>query len=563
MPVADEYDAIVLGAGAAGMTAAAVAAAEGMRVLLIEKSAQVGGTTALSGGMAWVPANAKMREAGRPDSLEQARLYLSHTVSGSFNEPLRAAFLANADAAVAYLEQKTSLRFRPVLAYPDYYPSLPGATGGGRVLEPVPFDGRALGENFRLLRRPLPEFMLFGGMMIDRADLRHLRNAGRSWRSAGRVASLIARYGWQRLLADRGSSLYLGNALAARLLHSLLRHNVELALNTHVADLVCENGKVAGVTVAHERRGGGRKQVRARRGVVLATGGFSHGRGMRQKYLPAEAGMLSAACPDNTGDGLALGTAAGGRVCEQNADGAFWAPVSRFTRRDGSPGIFPHTVTDRGKPGVIAVDRRGRRFTNEARSYHEFVRAMFRRGDDGSCIPAYLICDRRFLWRYGLGAVKPFSFSVREHVRSGYLIEAQTIGALAGALGIDAGALVDTVTRYNEGARDGIDREFGRGSDIYQRYMGDADHAPNPCVAPIEHAPFYAIVLYPGDLGTASGLVTDENARVLDAAGRPIGNLYACGNDMSSIMNGAYPGPGITLGPALTFGYIAAKHMAA
>jgi succinate dehydrogenase/fumarate reductase flavoprotein subunit len=563
MRIADEYDAIVLGAGAAGMTAAAVAAAEGLRVLLIEKSAQVGGTTATSGGMVWIPANAKMADAGIADTVEQARLYLSHSVPGGFNEHLRSAFLASADAAIAYLERNTSVRLKPVVDYPDYYPDLPGATRGGRVLEPVAFDGRMLGKHFRLLRSPLPEFMLFGGMMVDRADIRHFRNAGRSSVSAARVARLVARYGWQRLFAERGTLLYLGNALAARLLHSLLRLNVELALNTEVAGLISDSGKVAGVTLAHVRNSeAGGRDIRASRGVVLATGGFSHNLPMRRRYLPAAAETLSAACPTNTGDGLRLGGEMGGRVCDRNADNAFWTPVSHFARRDGSQGVFPHTVTDRGKPGVIAVNRRGRRFTNEARSYHEFVRAMFRGDNDGPCIPAYLVCDRRFLWRYGLGAVKPFALSLREHLRSGYLVRGQTIGALALALGIDAEPLAATLARYNEGARDGMDPQFGRGSDAYQRYLGDADHKPNPCVASIEHPPFYAVAVHPGDLGTAAGLLTDENARVLDGGGTPIGNLYACGNDMSSIMNGAYPGPGITLGPALTFGYLAAKHMA-
>jgi succinate dehydrogenase/fumarate reductase flavoprotein subunit len=563
MPVAEEYDAVVLGAGAGGMTAAAVAAAEGLRVLLIEKSTQIGGTTAVSGGMVWIPANAKMRVAGLVDSLHRARDYLRQCVPGNFNENLRSVFLASGDAAIAHLEQRTSVRFRPVVNYPDYYPDLPGATAGGRVLEPVPFDGRKLGKHFRLLRPPLPEFMLFSGMMVDRADIPHFRSAGRSLRSATRVARLIARYAWQRLSADRGTSLYLGNALAARLLHSLLQLDVEVALRSEVAGLIYENDKVAGVTLAHARNGdAGTKHIRAKRGVVLATGGFSHDQQMRARYLPAGAGTLSAACADNTGDGLRLGTSAGGRMCEENADPAFWTPVSRFRRRDGSQGVFPHTVTDRGKPGVIAVNRRGRRFTNEAQSYHEFVRAMFRGDNEGSCVPAYLICDRRFLWRYGLGAVKPFSWLVGEHVRRGYLVPGQTISALAGALGIDAERLESTVARYNEDAREGIDREFGRGSDVYQRYLGDADHKPNPCVAPIEHPPFYAVAVYPGDLGTATGLLTDENAQVLDHAGTPIGNLYACGNDMNSIMNGAYPGPGITLGPALTFGYLAGKHMA-
>jgi len=563
MRIADEYDAIVLGAGAAGMTAAAVAATGGLRVLLIEKSAQVGGTTAISGGMVWIPANAKMAEAGIADTAEQARLYLRHCVPGGFNEHLRSAFLASADAAIAYLERNTSVRLKPVVNYPDYYPDLPGATGGGRVLAPVAFDGRMLGKHFRQLRPPLPEFMLFGGMMVDRADIPHFRKAGRSSLSAARVARLVARYGWQRLFADRGTSLYLGNALAARLLHSLLRQNVELALNTEVAGLINDSGKVAGVTLARVRNGeAGRRDIRAGRGVVLATGGFSQDPQMRARYLPDGAGNLSAACSSITGDGLRLGMLAGGGMCEQNADNAFWTPVSRFTRQDGSQGVFPHTVTDRGKPGVIAVNRSGRRFTNEAQSYHEFVRAMFRGDNDGPCIPAYLICDRRFLWRYGLGAVRPFALSLREYLRGGYLVRGQTIGALALALGIDAEPLAATLARYNEGARNGTDPEFGRGGDAYQRYLGDADHTPNPCVAPIEHPPFYAVAVHPGDLGTAAGLLADENARVLDGAGRPIDNLYACGNDMSSIMNGAYPGPGITLGPALTFGYLAAKHMA-
>jgi succinate dehydrogenase/fumarate reductase flavoprotein subunit len=563
MNIADEYDTIVLGAGAAGMTVAAVAAAEGLRVLLIEKSTQVGGTTATSGGMVWIPANAKMAKAGIEDTVEQAQLYLRHCVPGSFNEHLRSTFLARADAAIAYLERNTSVRFAPVANYPDYYPDLPGATRGGRVLEPVAFDGRMLGKNFRRLRRPLPELMLFGGMMVDRADIPHFRNAGRSFFSAARVARLIARYGRQRLFAHRGTSLYLGNALAARLLHSLLRLNVELALNTEVAGVIYASGKVAGVTIMRVRNAeAGRKDIRASKGVVLATGGFSQDPQMRARHLPAGAGILSAACSSITGDGLRLGMAAGGRMCEENAENAFWTPVSRFTRRDGSRGVFPHTVTDRGKPGVIAVNRSGRRFSNEAQSYHEFVRAMFRGDNDGPCIPAYLICDRRFLWRYGLGAVKPFALSLREHLGNGYLVRGQTIGALASALGIDAEPLAATLARYNEGARHGIDPEFGRGGNAYQRYLGDADHRPNPCVAPIEHPPFYAVAIYPGDLGTAAGLLTDENGRVLDGGGTPVGKLYACGNDMNSIMNGAYPGPGITLGPALTFGYLAAKHMA-
>lgn len=559
MNISNDYEVIVLGAGAGGMTAAAVAAAEGLKVLLIEKSGFFGGTTAISGGMVWIPANSKMVEAGLADTAEQAQVYLQQTVRGNFNENLRSIFLANADKAIAYLERKTSVRLKPVKLYPDYYPNLPGATTGGRVLEPVPFDGRALGEHFRLLRWPLPEFMLLGGMMIDRADVPYFRNAGRSFRSAAHVGRLFARYGWERLFAKRGASLYLGNALAGRLLHSLLTLKVDHCLNAAVSGLIYDGETIRGVTITN---GAGRKEIQAKRGVVLATGGFSHGLEMRAKYLPSSAGVLSAACASNTGDGIQLATLVGATVGDQNADNAFWTPVSRFIRRNGSEGIFPHTVTDRAKPGVIAVNRSGRRFTNEAVSYHEFVRAMFRAHNESPSIPSYLICDRRFLWKYGLGAVKPFSLSLREHIQSGYLMRGQTVRALALVLGVNADNLEVTVARFNRGARAGIDYDFDRGGDAYQRYLGDADNQPNPCVAAIESPPFYSVAVYPGDLGTAAGLVTDEHARVLGGANKPIKRLYACGNDMNSIMNGDYPGPGITLGPALTFGYLAAQHIA-
>jgi succinate dehydrogenase/fumarate reductase flavoprotein subunit len=501
-----------------------------------------------------------MVEAGIDDSIEQARLYLQHTVRGSCNESLRSAFLTNGNDALIYLESNTSVRLKPVKTYPDYYPDQPGATTGGRVLEPVPFDARALGEHFRLLRWPLPEFTLLRGMMIDRADIPHFRKLGRSWRSTARVIRLLARYGRERLSTNRGATLYLGNALAARLLHSLVTLKVEMRLSTIVAGLVRDDADaIAGVTIAH---GANQTMVRAKRGVVLATGGFPHAPKMRARHLPSTAGELSVACPSDTGDGIELAEAVGAASWFRNGDNAYWTPVSRFRRRNGEEALFPHTVTDRAKPGVIAVNRSGRRFTNEAVSYHEFVRAMFRAHNECPSIPCHLICDRRFIWKYGLGSIKPLTLSLRRHVSSGYLTAASTVGALAGELGLDADNLELTVARFNTAARAGVDDEFGRGSNAYQRFLGDPDHKPNPCVAPIEQPPFYAITIYPGDLGTAGGLVTDEHARVLDQAKRPIRRLYACGNDMSSIMNGDYPRPGITLGPALTFGYLAARHMA-
>jgi succinate dehydrogenase/fumarate reductase flavoprotein subunit len=565
----EEVDVIVLGAGAGGLAAACVAAAEGLQTLLIETSDFVGGTTAISGGMVWIPANPKMHDAGIEDSIDDARAYLEHCAPATRDTAAREAFLARGPEAIAYLEGRTALQLRPVTNYPDYYPNLPGATLGGRVLEPVDFDGYTLGRSFGLLRWPLPEFMLFGGMMIARADLPHFRNVLRSPRAALRVARLMLDYTWQRLFAPRGTRLVLGNALVGQLLKSALDLGVRLRLGTRATRVVMENGRAAGVEI---ESGSGRNagtqaeaqpmRIRARAGVVLATGGFSHDPGLRASLLPENVTAASPVCPSNAGDGLRIGVDAGGVIGTHNSQNAFWAPVSQFERADGSEGVFPHTVADRGKPGLIALTSAGERFTSEAVSYHEFVLAMFRGNAHGAAVPAYLICDRKSLWQYGLGAVKPFALTLEPHTANGYLVEAGTLDDLARRLEIDAAALAQTIATYNADARSGVDALFGLGSDPYQRYLGDRDHGPNPCMRPIETPPYYAIRLYPSDLGTIAGLMTDANARVLDADGRPIEGLYACGNDMNSIMDGAYPGPGITLGPALVFGYIAARGIA-
>lgn len=533
-------DAIVLGAGAGGLAAACAAAARGLRVLLLEKTAWVGGTAAVSGGMVWVPSD------------PEARTYLDVTLSAGVRPELIDAFLRCGPEAIAWLEAKTHLRLKPVPRYPDYYPSLPGATQSGRVLEPVGYDARSLGPDFALLRPPLPEFTLFGGMMIDRADLPHFRAVTRSPRSMARVARLLLRHVRERLAAPRGTSLVLGNALVARLLRSARELGVEIRTRIEVARLVQEGARVAGV----ELRDG--TKLLARRGVVLATGGFSHDAARRARWLPAGADAASPVCDGDRGDGLRLGESAGGRVPEGNLHNAYWTPLSKFRRADGSAAVFPHTVADRGKPGLIAVDARGERFASEAVSYHEFALAMFRAG----AIPAFLLCDRRSLWQYGLGAVRPFTLRLAPFLEQGYLAQGATLAGLAGRLGVDREGLERTVARYNADAEVGVDTRFNLGGDVYQRFLGDAAHGPNPCMRPVENAPFYAVRLVPSDLGTAAGLATDADARVLDAEGRPIAGLYACGNDMNSVMGGAYPGPGITLGPALVFGWIAARHLA-
>ena len=553
------YDVIVAGAGAGGMTAAAVAASQGLKVLLVEKTEHVGGTTAWSGGMVWIPANHQMRSAGLSDDLSLAEAYLDCTVPGADGADLRKVFLARGPEAIDYLEAHTEVRLRPVKIYPDYYSELSGATAGGRVLEPIAFDGLKLGHNFERLRPPLPEFTLFGGMMVNRLDIPHLRKAGRSLRSTLRTLRLICQYLLQRLRAPRGTTLHLGNALAARLYASLLSRNVEIIFGATITRLIIEDGKVSGAEITSSSCS---KSISARKGVVLATGGFSHDAQLRRQLFPVAAGFVSATCRGGTGDGLRLARANGATLATNVADPAYWVPASLFKRDDGSQGVFPHTVTDRAKPGVIAVNGAGRRFVNEALSYHEFVRAMLRDGNDVVDRPFHLICDRRFLWNYGFGRTQPFTRRISHFIKRGELIEANTLKELATAIGAEPAVLEATINAYNEHARSGRDPEFGRGTTIYQRHLGDADHSPNPCVAPIEHRPFYALRVFPADLGTAIGLRTDIHARVLRDDNSPITGLYACGNDMGSIMNGNYPGPGITLGPALTFGYIAARHLA-
>jgi succinate dehydrogenase/fumarate reductase flavoprotein subunit len=559
MSVSDAYDVVVIGAGAGGMTAAAVAAAEGLSVLLIEKTEFVGGTTAWSGGMVWIPVNAKIRQAGMDDSLSDAADYLASTVPEIENADLRDTFLSRGPEAVEYLEANTEVRLQPVKMYPDYYPDRPGATAGGRVLEPVTFDGARLGANFKRLRPPLPEFTVFGGMMVNRLDIPHLRTFGRSFRSTLRSIRLVSEYALQRLRAPRGTTLHLGNALAARLYASLLGRNTDILFGMSVEGLLIEGDAVRGVRIVGSS---GVRPIVARKGVVLATGGFSYDAGLRERFFPGGGGSVSAASPAGTGDGLRVAVGLGASMGTNVANAAYWVPASLFQRADGSQGVFPHTVTDRAKPGVIAVNASGKRFVNEALSYHEFVRAMLRDGNDTASRSFYLVCDRHFLWSYGLGRIQPFTWRIRPYVKNGELIEAPSIDELAGAIGVERSALSTTLDNYNAHARLGHDPEFGRGTSIYQRHLGDAGHAPNPCVAPIEQAPFYALRIYPADLGTAIGLRTDNHARVLRKDGTAIVGLYACGNDMGSIMNGNYPGPGITLGPALTFGYIAGRHLA-
>ena len=554
----DIYDVIVLGAGAGGMTAASVAATEGLETLVIEKTEFLGGTTSFAGGMCWVPNNLKQDDVGSTDTLEQAQTYLSATAGDGVGADVRKYFLERGPEAIDYLDRNTEVKLVPVEFYPDYYPDAEGATNCGRIMEPVPFDARELGADFKRLRPPLPEFTLFGGMMIARPDLVHFRAVFKSFVSTLRVAQLTLAYFIQRISHHRGIKLVLGNALAARLLRSLQKLNVAIQLNATVKRLIFKEGRVTGVEFETKD---GTRTIHARRGVVLATGGFSHNPEMRKKYLPPEASPYSATAPGGTGDGIQLGEGVGGFVADDGNNG-YWSPVSQFTRPDGTKAIYTHTVTDRGKPGYLAVNQDGHRFTNESNSYHDFVQGMFQANRNRPAIPAYLICDKQSLWEYGLGAVKPRNIGLKQHLATGYVKECATLEELAKKIDVEANELADTVAKYNEDSERGEDTLFGRGSNEYHKYTGDPGHQPNPCMRPMKTAPFYAVQIHPGDLGTAAGLRSSKDAQVLGTDGNPIPGLYACGNDMAGIMTGAYPGPGITLGPALVFGYLAAMHLA-
>jgi succinate dehydrogenase/fumarate reductase flavoprotein subunit len=557
-----ECDVLVAGSGAAGMAAAITARSGGLDVLIVEKEPRFGGTTARSGGWLWIPGTSLAHAYGIEETPDQARTYLRHEAGNNYDAARVDAFLAAGPEAVDFFTTKTALRFDMPLVFPDYHAEAPGGAQGGRSMVTRPFDGRELGDHIKTLGQPLPELTVFGMMLGSGKEIIHFMRATKSLTSAAYVAKRLSRHLMDVLRYGRGMTLTNGNALAGRLAKSALDLDIPLWLSSPVRELTVENGKVTGALVEREGR---QVRVRARRGVVLACGGFPHDIARRKRMFPhAPTGNehYSPGPTGNTGDGLRLAEAAGGRVEDRLPNAAAWVPVSLTTRKDGSNGVMPHFI-DRAKPGVIAVTRNGRRFANEGNSYHDFVQAMTKAVRPGEEIAAYLVCDHKTLRKYGLGCVPPFPMPLGHHLRTGYLKRGDTLAALAASAGIDAKGLDETVAQFNATAAQGQDAAFGKGSKAYNRYQGDALHGPNPCVAPLEHGPFYCIKMVIGDLGTYAGIVTDADARALDAEGRVIPGLYAAGNDMASIMGGNYPGAGITLGPALTFGYIAGRHLAA
>lgn len=554
-PAQRGVDVIVVGSGAAGLATAVTARLKGLSVVVLEKADRIGGTSAISGGAIWIPDAEEEKALGLHDGPECVYDYIAANRGDRDDLARWEAFVRNGPDMLRLFREKTAFDYRRHPASPDYDPTLPGGTEGGRRIDPLPFDGRELGRHLNDLRAPLPAFSVFGGMMVSIPDINAMLSAHRSPRSFWHAAKVLLRYGRDRLRWSRGTRLMLGNALVARLLKSLINLGGTYRLNVAVLDLVMEDGRVTGVRFVQY---GAHHVLTARRGVVLATGGFASGGPLAQRYFGNRNPYVSVAPDTNTGDGVGLGEAAGGDIQGANGNAGFWAPVSVDERSDGRRRVMPHFVWDRQKPGIIAVNRAGRRFTNEAKSYHLFVQAMMR--DENT--PAFLICDARALRRWGLGLVHPGPEPRLPFLRSGYLRKGRSLAELAQKIGVPADALEHTVADYNCMCEAGRDTEFGKGADAYQRHLGDLTSKGHPNLGQIRGDPFYAIELRPGVIGTATGLRTDARSQVLTSSGAPVPGLYAAGNDMASIMGGTYPGPGITLGPAMVFGYIAATSLA-
>ena len=556
-----ECDVLVAGSGASGFAAALTAAIDGLEVIMVEKAEVFGGTTCFSAGVIWIPSSRQAREAGITDDRDSVLDYLQAEAGNRLDRDKAESFTDNAASVLEWFEANSHLSYMPSPAWSDYHPGQPGASKGGRSLGPRPFDGRTLGKWFDKLRPPIKTTTILGGMMVGREDLPQFFTMTKKLSSATHVSKLFLRYAKDRLSYSRGTRLSNGNALIAMLARSAFERGVKLLLKTPMAELTTESGRVSGAVVDAPE---GRMTIRARKGVVLACGGFPANDELRARlyeHVAAGKNHQTLAPAENTGDGIKLGRMLNVAVVEGQAQPAAWVPISLVPQPDGTTIPFPHFI-DRGKAGYIAVDKRGRRFINEAMSYHDFVPAMVEACRDDLEVHSYLICDTTAIRAYGLGAAPPLPGRLGPHIASGYIKQADTLAALAAQCGIDEQGLSRTVALLNEGAPKGEDPEFAKGTDPYQRFNGSIGHGPNPCVAAIERAPFYAIRLVPGDIGTFIGMRTDAHARALDTAGQPVSGLYVVGNDAASFMGGTYPGAGITLGPALVFGHLAARHIA-
>jgi 3-oxosteroid 1-dehydrogenase len=557
-------DVVVMGSGGAGLCAAVRAHDLGLEVLVVEKGETWGGSTAMSAGAVWLPNNRAMKAAGLEDSEDDGVKYLAHLTGGTIPEERLRTFIREGNRMIDYLAAHTHLRFDSLESYPDYVPEDPGGRLGGRSLDPVPFDGNDLGEEFRTLHDPYPPAMIMGKFLLTVPQARTMLQPG--LKPKLEVAKGMARYAarWNRRKRyGRDPFLTMGQSLMGRLRLSLIDRGVPLWLRSPVESFVKEDGRIVGVTIT---RDGTPMNIEARRGVVVAAGGFERNDAMRKKYqrAPIEASW-TVGNYENTGDGILAGEAVGARLDVELMREAWWMPATL------APGVKYTNVLmiEKSLPHGIFVNRDAQRFLNEGENYNDLVIKMYEQdAKDHVSIPAWFIVDATYRSRYNLGPVLP-SFVMPDKKLApgwrpgeGWLHKADSLDELAAQIDLDPLALRQTVDRFNGFARTGVDEDFHRGASANDRYYSDPRAKPNPTLGPIETAPFYAIPVTPSDLGTKAGLMTDLGGRVLDDDSEPIPGLYAAGNSASTVMGTRYAGAGATIAPAMVFGFLAGEAIA-
>ncbi|WP_269287295.1 3-oxosteroid 1-dehydrogenase [Streptomyces antarcticus] len=549
-PPLGEYDVVVVGSGAAGMTAALTAAKRGLSVLVVEKAPTFGGSAARSGAGIWLPNNSVILGAGVPDTPQKAATYLAAVVGPEVPADRQAAFLSNGPRMLDFVMAHSPLRFRFMEGYSDYYPNLPGGLPNGRSIEPDQLDGNVLGAELARLNPaylPVP-----AGMVVFSQDYKWLNLAAVSAKGLAVSTECLARGTKAALRGEK--PLTMGQSLAAGLRAGLQRAGVPVWLNSPLVDLVQEGGAVTGVVVEKD---GVRGTVRARKGVVVGSGGFEHNAQMRAQYQQQPIGtQWSVGAKENTGDGIRAGQRAGAELGLM--DDAWWGPSIPL------PGEPYFCLAERTLPGGLIVNRNGARFVNEAAPYSDVVHVMYDRdrGAPGSHIPAWLIVDQHYRNKYLFKDILPTLPFPNAWYDAGAAKKAWTWDALAGQIGVPAAALRATLGRFNAQAWTGDDADFHRGDTAYDHYYTDPNVHPNSCLAPVWAPPFYAFKIVPGDLGTKGGIVTDARARALRTDGSVIRGLYAAGNASAAVMGHSYAGAGSTIGPAMTFGYVAANDIA-